>query len=186
MKYEPPKYSDKELLKIFPEAKDIIPLKIKEWQEILKRDRDDLKDCLISIYTKKADDFSTWFGERVAKLFLLPPILESEKRILRLKRLLSISQPGTGKLERWQEKLEKARQYPIYEIAKDSLSLRPCGDKFSALCPFHDEKRASFYLYPKTNSYYCFSCQASGDSLKLVMHLHGVDFKEAVKICSGD
>jgi hypothetical protein len=178
------KYSDKELISIFPGVKKIIPQKIKEWKAKLNESEQELKNYLISVYKKGLDEFSVWFWEQVAKTFFMPPIMEAEKHILSLKRTLSIFSPsGKGKkLEEWQEKLEKARQYPIYEIAKDSLSLRPCGDKFSALCPFHDEKRASFYIYPESNSYYCFGCCESGDAIKLTMHLHGVNFKEAVKM----
>ena len=180
--YQPQKYSDKELLEIFPEAKEIIPNKIKEWQAEQKKNKKELKKRLLLIYSKKLDEFSTWFWERVARFYWMPGIMEAEGHILRLKRMQSIYSPSGKKLERWQEQVEIARQYPIYEMAKYRLSLDSCGDKFSALCPFHNEKHASFYIYTKSNTFHCFSCQENGDVIKLTMHLHGVDFKEAVRM----
>lgn len=182
MKYQPPKYTDKELLEIFPEAKEIIPLKIKEWQEIFEAERESYKDSLRSIHSKNLDELSIWFNKEIIKLFLLPPLIESHKHILRLKRMLSILYPKQGKTDRWQEKLEIARTYPIHEVASNNRSLRPYGDKFSALCPFHEEKHASFYIYPKTNTFHCFACGESGDIIKLTQHLYGLDFKEAVEM----
>ena len=182
MKYQPPKYSDKELLEIFPEAKKIIPEKIKERETKLKKDKGTLKECLMSIYKQKLDEFSVWFLERVASFFLMPAILKAEMQVLKLKRLKSIFSPSGKKLERWQKQVEIARQYPIYEIAKQKLLLNPSGDKFSSLCPFHDEKHPSFYIYTKTNTFYCFGCGENGDVIKLTMHLHGIDFKSAVRM----
>jgi hypothetical protein len=182
MKYQPPRYKDKELLEIFPEAKEIIPVKMKEWEVKLKKDKGILKECLASIYKQKLDEFTVWFLERVASFFLMPVVMEAEMQILKLKRLKSIFSPSGKKLERWQEQVEIARQYPIYEMAKYYLLLETSGDKFSALCPFHNEKHASFFIYPETNTFHCFGCQENGDVIKLTMHLHGIDFKEAVRM----
>lgn len=49
-------------------------------------------------------------------------------------------------------------------------------------CPFHQEKTPSCALYEDTNSYYCFSCQASGDHISFVQKTQGVGFKEALEI----
>jgi hypothetical protein len=182
MRYQPPKYSDKELLVIFPEAKEIIPEKIKEWEAELKKDKRKLKDCLFLIYKQNAGEFSTWFLERVARLFLMPPILEVSDHILKLKRMQSIFSPSKGGLDHWQEKIERARQYPIAELARSKLDFRSAGKNLIALCPFHSEKSPSFYVYPETNTFHCFGCQENGDVIKLTMHLHGVDFKEAVRM----
>jgi hypothetical protein len=177
-----PRYTDKHLLEIFPEAKEIIPRKIKEWKKKLAIDKDELKEWLAPIYAQKLDDFSTWFCERVARLFLMPSILEAETNILKLKRMRSILNPNNNRLEKWNEMVEKARQYPIYEIADSELDLKSVSDKYSALCPFHNEKHASFYIYTETNTFHCFGCGENGDVIKLTMHLHGIDFKEAVRM----
>lgn len=182
IKYQPPKYSDKELLEIFPEAKEIIPEKIKEWEDVLEKEKNDLKNSLAYIYSQKLDEFSTWFGEQVARLFLMPPILEAGNHILRLKRIQSNFSPSKEKLGHWQEKIEIARHYPIAEIARSKLDFRSAGNNLIVSCPFHNERRPSFYIYPKTNTFHCFGCQENGDVIKLTMHLHGIDFKEAVRM----
>jgi len=182
MNYKPQKFNDKELLEIFPEAKEMIPKKIKEWQTKLKKDKRKLKDCLLFIYKQKADKFSIWFLEKVARLFLMPPILEADGHILRLKRMLSVANPSRKKIEHLQEKIGIARQYPIAELARSKLELKQASNNFISLCPFHNEKNPSFYIYPETNTFHCFGCQESGDVIKLTMHLHGTDFKEAVRM----
>lgn len=178
-----PKYSDKELLSLFPGSKEVIPKKIKEWKARLNESERELKEYLSAIYSQTSDEFTVWFWEQVAKTFLMPDVMEAEKHILRLNRMMSISSPVRGKekgLENWREKVEIARQYPIYDIANCNLELRQCGDKFLSRCPFHNEKHASFYIYTATNSFYCFGCCEGGDAIKLTMHLHGVDFKDAI------
>ena len=36
------------------------------------------------------------------------------------------------------------------------------------LCPFHDDKEPSLKIYPLTNTFYCFSCGATGDSIQFI------------------
>ena len=50
-----------------------------------------------------------------------------------------------------------------------------------ALCPFHNEKTPSFTIYPKTNSFKCFGCGASGSVIDFVMEIHGTDALTAAK-----
>lgn len=45
-----------------------------------------------------------------------------------------------------------------------------------ALCPIHGEKNPSFAMYEETNTYYCFSCGATGDSYKFLMEQLDLDF----------
>lgn len=46
-------------------------------------------------------------------------------------------------------------------------------------CPFHSERTASFKIYPKSNSFYCFGCGAGGDVIDFVRLLYGLDFRQA-------
>jgi DNA primase (bacterial type) len=53
------------------------------------------------------------------------------------------------------------------------------------LCPFHDDKIPSLQIYPKTNSYCCFSTKCkvgSGDALELLHQLEGQDKHAAILI----
>ena len=184
MKNQKKRIPDKELLEMFPEAKTIIPEKIKDWEEIIRREKEHIKNCLLFIYQQKTNEFSTWFFEEMTKVFLMPLIIEANSHVLRLKRMQSINSPSGERFEHWQEKVELAREYPIKTIAESELDLTRAGKQYKTCCPFHTDKTPSFFIYPDSNSFYCFGCCESGDTLKLTMHLYGIDFKEAVKMLS--
>jgi len=46
-------------------------------------------------------------------------------------------------------------------------SLKPGKHDF-ILCPFHDDKEPSLKIYSLTNTFYCFSCGATGDSIQFI------------------
>lgn len=54
------------------------------------------------------------------------------------------------------------------------------GD-FWAPCPFHHEKTASFHVDDRKGFYYCFGCQAKGDTLKFLQETQNLPFMEAVE-----
>ena len=52
-------------------------------------------------------------------------------------------------------------------------------------CPFHkngQERSASFYLYPETNSYYCFGCKIYGKPVDFVACIENISKYEAASI----
>ena len=62
--------------------------------------------------------------------------------------------------------------------------LRVVGDghHLVGLCPFHREQRASFTVYPDTQSFCCFGCHAAGDVITFICLLRQVTFTEALRI----
>ena len=56
-----PRFTDKELLEIFPEAKQTIPEKIKEWREKRVEIVNMIKKKLTLIKYEITDEFSRWF-----------------------------------------------------------------------------------------------------------------------------
>jgi len=56
---------------------------------------------------------------------------------------------------------------PIMEVAPRYVDLQRQGGNYLGLCPFHQERTPSFYIYADTNRFYCFGCQESGDVLDL-------------------
>jgi len=180
--YRPPRCTDKELLEIFPEAKGLIPKKIREWQEEAGRIEKNIQNLLKSFHAMNLKEFDEWIAEEAIKIFLVPKLLECEKHIFRLKRLFDTANPSKKKSSRqdFQEKIEAARNYPIAELAQNYLELKRSGGRYIGLCPFHNEKTPSFFLYPETNTFHCFGCQEHGDIIKLTMALCGLEFKEAV------
>lgn len=46
-------------------------------------------------------------------------------------------------------------------------------------CPFHKDKSPSMKIYDKT--FYCFSCNKTGDLIQFVQYLFGLDFMKALE-----
>src|SRR5947209_20553134 len=71
----------------------------------------------------------------------------------------------------------------MVDLVSTRTELRRTGaNAFSGLCPFHDERTASFSINPLKKVYYCFGCQAQGDAFNFVMETEAVDFKGALEL----
>lgn len=71
----------------------------------------------------------------------------------------------------------------MVDLVSSRTELRKAGaNRFTGLCPFHDERSPSFGINPVEKVYYCFGCQASGDVFTFVMETEGVDFKGALEL----
>ena len=72
---------------------------------------------------------------------------------------------------------EKVR---IEDIVAQYTALKPSGKNFKGLCPFHGERTPSFTVYPDTNSFYCFGCQAGGGLVNFIQKAENLSYVEAV------
>jgi DNA primase len=61
------------------------------------------------------------------------------------------------------------------------VKLERRGREFAGLCPFHNEKTASFYVVEDKNFFHCFGCGAHGDAIGFAMRADNLDFLEAVE-----
>jgi DNA primase len=90
-----------------------------------------------------------------------------------------------SKLKIVTQKFEKVEDKPniitTFEHLDDSQILKRSGRATLTLCPFHGENHPSFAMYDETNTYFCFSCGAKGDSYNLLMDILKIDFKSAVQ-----
>ena len=65
-------------------------------------------------------------------------------------------------------------------VSESGVELKSRGTRHVGLCPFHNEKTPSFYIF-SDNHYKCFGCGAHGDCIDFVQKLHGLSFKDALK-----
>ena len=73
-------------------------------------------------------------------------------------------------------------QLDIVRVISDYVPrLRRFGNRYSCLCPFHNEKTPSFSIYADHQFYKCFGCDAKGDVFNFVMNIERVTFWEALK-----
>ncbi|HLZ63967.1 MAG TPA: DNA primase [Ktedonosporobacter sp.] len=60
------------------------------------------------------------------------------------------------------------------------VSLHKSGKALKGLCPFHNERTASFYVFPETQTWRCFGCNEGGDVFTFVEKQQGLEFHEAL------
>jgi len=73
---------------------------------------------------------------------------------------------------------------PMPSLAGRRVRLAKSGRNWKGLCPFHNEKSPSFYVYE--DSFHCFGCGAHGDAFAWLMRLEGLGFMEAVERLAGE
>jgi DNA primase len=69
----------------------------------------------------------------------------------------------------------------MVELVGSRTDLRRVGSRYTGLCPFHDERTASFSVNAEQKLYHCFGCGASGDAIGFVQATEALEFKEAVE-----
>ena len=80
---------------------------------------------------------------------------------------------------------EVVRRNDITDVVGSYVQLKRKGRLYGGLCPFHSEKTPSFYVYPDTQSFYCFGCGAGGDVISFIKKINNLDYVEAVKMLAG-
>lgn len=75
----------------------------------------------------------------------------------------------------------RVKSMPLKPLVAQYIRLQNAGgDRFKALCPFHAEKTASFYINEKKGYFLCFGCGAHGSIIDFVMQIENLSFKEAL------
>jgi DNA primase len=69
----------------------------------------------------------------------------------------------------------------IVDVVGRVVKLRRAGTNYTGLCPFHQEKTASFNVNPARGTYHCFGCGVGGNAFRFIMEHEGLTFVEAVK-----
>jgi len=174
--YEPEhdKLSMNQLLEIFPESIKTAKQKLKE-----------LKDRTYDIEA----ECNRYLEELLLFLKTSDPILLEFANDL----AYTAMQDHEQEIKHWETivKMDKFRRKPVEDgtitdtdimRAKDLpiINLLKVNRAGFALCEFHSEKTPSCKVY-KDNRFHCFSCNANGDAIDLVMKQNGLTFIEAVK-----
>jgi DNA primase len=69
----------------------------------------------------------------------------------------------------------------IVDVIQERVTLKKAGRDWSARCPFHDERSASFTVSPAKQFYHCFGCGAHGSAIRFLMDYDRLEFPDAIE-----
>ncbi|MCO6452583.1 MAG: DNA primase [Caldilineales bacterium] len=71
----------------------------------------------------------------------------------------------------------------IVDVVGQYVALQKSGRNYKAVCPFHNEKTPSFYVFPDTGTWHCFgACGTGGDVIRFIEKRENLDFREALRL----
>lgn len=74
----------------------------------------------------------------------------------------------------------------VDQIVGERVNLKRAGvGSLKGLCPFHDERTASFHVRPQVGLWHCFGCGEGGDTIAFLMKADGLSFTEAIEYLAG-
>lgn len=85
-----------------------------------------------------------------------------------------------------QSEVDRANEDIVGVIRGYLPELKKTGKNWSARCPFHSEKSASFTVNAEKEMFYCFGCSAHGNAVGFVMDHQGLSFPDAVAAIIGE
>jgi hypothetical protein len=175
-----PKYSDQELLDIFPEAKKIIPSKIREWESRKKKLERIIKSRLREI-NNVPDELDRWLKREGVKCGLVSDLVEANRNLYRLEsQMYLIDGRHKNNYTSGKDTLARAKEVGLVPIVERDIQLKKTGKIFTGQCPFHEDRHPSFVIYPDSNRWMCYGCGKQGDVIDYVMLKHGLNFHQAI------
>jgi DNA primase len=74
------------------------------------------------------------------------------------------------------------REVPITDVIAYYVELRCTGRTCAGRCPFHEDRKPSFTIYPDQGTFHCFGCGAHGDALTFLQKVEGWSFRQALRM----
>lgn len=76
---------------------------------------------------------------------------------------------------------ERKKNICLLSVVKSvGVEMKQSGSYHVGLCPLHDEKRPSFFVF-KDNRFKCFGCGAHGDCIDFIQKMYGLSFQDALQ-----
>jgi len=172
--------TDSEWLEVFPEAKKVIPAIRKEWENKAENCRT-LVNRAIELVKNKSAKENQWFWMDYIKYTFQPmqEFIEAKRHIKRLTWAIPNKKQQSGKAI-FKDQLDRAKGQDIIRVAQMyGLPIKKSGSTYKLLCPKHNEKTASFCIYPPTH-YICFGCGIKGGVISFTQLIENCSFKDAV------
>lgn len=173
-----PKYTDAELLDIFSDNKPLIKRATKYYISTLKQKQQEIAKQSQSYKNQMATDRPT------NKIFWELAIKNNNSAFDSIDRQIKakfwLIQKINGKVNNngiEQPDIEQAKSVPIQNF----LDGKHRGKLTLVVCPFHNEKTASFTIYNNTNTWHCFGCNTGGDVIDFIKKKFSLSFLEAVR-----
>lgn len=78
----------------------------------------------------------------------------------------------------------EVKTLPVVDVISSRVALRPKGNYYEALCPFHNDRHlGSFKVDKRRNRWRCYSCGEGGDAVDFVSKFDNISwFQAAVKL----
>ena len=70
---------------------------------------------------------------------------------------------------------------PIESVVSSYVNLKRAGSNMAGLCPYHNEKTPSIFVFNKTETYHSYGCGAGGDVITFIMSAENLDYPSAVE-----
>ena len=69
----------------------------------------------------------------------------------------------------------------IVDVVSEFVTLHKSGANYKGLCPFHNERTPSFFVFPATGTCHCFGCGKGGNSVAFIMENEQMTYPEALR-----